>query len=240
MMDFITLTLFLALDFLDFDDSLVDNFDDSTLDELDDTSDEDDLDEPEMEEHDDSGDENGVPNDIDDIDDSDVEEHDDTSEEKDLLPEFVLVRAHDDRHAVGLVTLALVAAGRALPLIDNGALLGGKLFTHLVLNSLALPLIEHLALGVSSVGAFLLLDRGALLLVPGAVLLVKLGGALLLVDDLLDSPGQDGALHLRDVVTFLLDISTHGIGDILALSHLGDGREGLGHWPGLDINTGFF
>jgi len=119
------------------------------------------------------------------------------------------------------------------------ALLGGNLFTHLILDSLALPLIDHLALGLDSDGA-LLHGGGALLLIPGAAILVKLGGALLLVDDLLDSPGQDDTLHLRDVVTFLLDISTHGIGDILALGHVGDGGDGLGHWPDLDINTWFF
>ena len=77
---------------------------------------------------------------------------------------------------------------RTLPLIDNTALLGGNIFTHLVLDGLALPLIDDLALGLGPGGALLLHDGGALLLVPGAALLVELRGAFLLVDDLLDSP----------------------------------------------------
>ena len=126
----------LHFDFHDLDDSLKDDFDDSLLDERDET-DEDDIDEPVDE--------------IDDIDDSEGKELVDISEEEDLgtdedilpllvlehsrallakgdeglkvgpdlLPERVLVGY--GRHAVGLVTLALVA-GRALPLIEHLAL----------------------------------------------------------------------------------------------------------------------
>ena len=120
----------LHFDFHDLDDSLKDDFDDSLLDERDET-DEDDIDEPVDE--------------IDDIDDSEGKELVDISEEEDLgtdkdippllvlensrallakgdeglkvgpdlLPERVLVGY--GRHAVGLVTLATVSAGRALP-----------------------------------------------------------------------------------------------------------------------------
>ena len=154
---------------------------------------------------------------------------------------------------------------RTLPLVDNAALLGGNIFTNLVLDSLALPLIDDLTLSLGPGGALLLHDGGALLLVPGAALLVKLIGAFLLMDGLLDSPGQVDALHFRDAVAFffkllltslfdvigsltilpileaalltrdrflnrllgdltlaLLDISTDGVGDIMALPP-GDG-----------------
>jgi len=109
------------LTLLDFDDSLKDDFDDSDR------------------KNDVTGDD-----DVDDINDSNMEEHDNTYEEEDygddgdipllllllkhsrallaeggeglkvgpdLLPELLLVREHDSRHAVGLVTLALVSAG---------------------------------------------------------------------------------------------------------------------------------
>ena len=43
-------------------------------------------------------------------------------------------------------------------------------------------------------------------LLPGVALLVELGGALLLVNGLLDSPGDADALHLGDVMAFLLEL----------------------------------
>ena len=95
---------------------------------------------------------------------------------------------------------------RTLPLVDNATLLGGNIFTNLILNRLALPLIDDLALSLSPGGALLLHDGGALLLVPGAALLVELVRALLLVDSLLDSPGKVNALHLGDAVTLLSEL----------------------------------
>ena len=110
------------------------------------------------------------------------------------------------RHAVGLVIHALVA-GPALPLIDN------------------------LALDLGADSALLLNVGGALVLVPGAAALpTELIRAIHLEVGLLNSPGQADVPHLG---AFLLDISTHGIGNIKALG-LGGG-EGLGHGPGLDI-----
>ena len=90
-----------------------------------------------------------------------------------------------------------------LPLVHNAALLGGNIFTDLVLNGLTLPLIDDLALGLGPGGALLLRDRGALLVVPGAALLVKLSGAFLFMDGLLDRSGQVDALDLRNVVALL-------------------------------------
>ena len=177
-----------------------------------------------------------------------------------------------------------------LPLVHNAALLGGNIFTDLVLNGLTLPLIDDLALGLGPGGALFLRDRGALLVVPGAALLVKLSGAFLFMDGLLDRSGQVDALDLRNVVALLskllatllldvigslavlailqtalltgdrlldwplgdlaltlLDISTDGVGDIVALppgdgvvDGLGDllahllghlATHGLGSWP---------
>ena len=43
-------------------------------------------------------------------------------------------------------------------------------------------------------------------LLPGVALLVELGGALLLVNGLLDSPGDADALHLGDIMAFLLEL----------------------------------
>ena len=122
---------FLAFNLIILDDSLEDNFDDSTYDEHDDTGEENVV--TEDDDLDNIDEDSGVADndDLDDISDSDVEEHDDSSEE-DLLPKLVLVREHDGRHAVGLVTLAQLSVSRALPLIDHLTLGpgGGKVLGH--------------------------------------------------------------------------------------------------------------
>ena len=100
----------------------------------------------------------------------------------------------------------LLGNQRTLPLVYNATLLGGNVFTNLILDCLAPPLIDHLALGLGPGGALLLHDGGALLLVPGSALLVKLGGAFFFVDSLLDSPWQVDAFHLRDAMAFLLEL----------------------------------
>merc|ERR1712024_437529 len=64
--------------------------------------------------------------------------------------------------------------------------------------------MDDLALGLGPSGALLLHDWGALLLVPCIALLVELRGTFLLMDGLLDSPGDINALHLGNVVAFLL------------------------------------
>ena len=103
----------------------MDDFDDSTLDELDDTDeesgvpDDDDIDDSDVEEHDNSSEEDLETCDGD-IPPLLALEHsrallaegdDGLKVGPDLLPGLVLVREHDGRHAVGLVTLALVSAG---------------------------------------------------------------------------------------------------------------------------------
>ena len=84
----------------------------------------------------------------------------------------ILVGEPDGRRAVGLVTLALVSASRALPLIENVAFLGGNIFAHLILDDLALPLIDNLALGLGPGGTLFLHDGRALLLVPKIRILI--------------------------------------------------------------------
>merc|ERR1719486_521796 len=103
----------------------------------------------------------------------------------------------------GDVPAFLLGNQGTLPLVHNAALLGGNIFTDLILDGLTLPLIDDLALGLGPGGALLLRDGGALLVVPGAALLVKLSGAFLFMDGLLDRSGQVDALDLRNVVALL-------------------------------------
>ena len=111
-----------GLTLLDFDDSLKDDFDDTSrgkdLDEPDDGY-LDDIDDSDVEEHDNSSEEDLETCDGD-IPPLLALEHsrallaegdDGLKVGPDLLPGLVLVREHDGRHAVGLVTLALTSAG---------------------------------------------------------------------------------------------------------------------------------
>ena len=59
-----------------------------------------------------------------------------------------------------------------LPLVHNAALLGGNIFTDLVLDGLTLPLIDDLALGLGPGGTLFLHDGRALLLVPKIRILI--------------------------------------------------------------------
>merc|ERR1719418_522817 len=148
----------------------------------------------------------------------------------------------------GNILAHLVLDGLALPLIDDLALglgPGGALFLS---DGGALLLIPGVALLVKLGGAFLLVD--GLLDSPGDADALHLGDVvafflILLLASLLDVVGSLAVLAvlkatlltgdrlldrpLRDLALPLLDISAHGVGDVVALPP-GDGVvDGLGH-----------
>ena len=108
---------------------------------------------------------------------------------------------------------------RALPLIDDTAILGGNILTNFLLDSIAFTLGDNFTLGLSSSGAFFLHHRFTFAFKPGCANLIILDGALLFMLGLSGSPWDIDALELRNIVAFfILNSATLGAGILGSLA----------------------